>query len=776
MKFLYTLAAFLFSLSLALGAKPEKKETDDSVSLRISARVIGQYTGRYSETSEDLSKNKTYLDAYTTAYTSVTRWKVKDLDQPNDVAVLELVSDTPQVWGTGQGMMKEVTKRTTYDPGNKKRKAIDIIDSTWTYKFPQDNHPLPARVILHKKDKTFRIEMNAVGPEMPELAGHTIITIDGRGQSMDSPMVAPMGMALSATAQTAAIPQDESDKRLTGKFNPDKPFAVSGAAVYNASEIPSYKMMIDGLVQSLGPGAEVVGDGKLHVSYTLAWNCEPSDVEAVIVPKVNYESWLPAASKSGSEPGNSILFEVKLMDTKTGKESEDKTAYFQCDLLEVSKEPGTCMNSSSTGTEPDLKILPADNPDMETVSSDGQSAKSKEKLKKCRLSISSFDGGAYGKLKITAHLNDGRTILAHLEGKEGDISLPHDENGNHIADAWEEANGVKDKSPAVDEDSEPLGDRNNGDGLTVWEEYRGFLEDGKHIRTNPKKKDLFICDLIGGRSKKGINRFAALTKLDVHHKLTVDELNYTRIINRNRSADSPHVVDQHGLLIEKFTSTEEDYDGWAVGPNPGTPKTIDRIILAHNISDTVTKTISKGVTKTYEYFARTVAHELLHACNVWHHGARDKTVYWKSKTVDGKKKLFEYDNEADCNDPGKGRLITAYVGEDTTHKYKEDMRIWEKPVPIYMGQNWGQHSGNEDCVMRYDCSGAVGGVEGSIIGSGGRLCLIWEGREPVGQELCISPDATGVNEIGRKPISRYLMSSEGRGACADKICVNDLYH
>nr|NJM01423.1 hypothetical protein [Desulfobacula sp.] len=481
----------------------KKKEPGDYVSLRISARVIGHYSGRYSETSEDLSKNKTYLDAYTTSYTSVTRWKVKDPDQPDDVASLERVSDNPQVSGTGQGMMKEVTRRTVIEPSGRKRKAVDIIDASWTYRFPQDNHPLPARVVLHKKAKTFRIEMNDVGPEMPELTGHTTITIDGRGQSLEGPMAAPMGMALSTAAQNAAIPQGESDKRLTGEFDPEKPFVTSGTAVYNASEIPSYKMMMDGLAQSLGPGAVVNGDGKLHVSYTLAWNCEPTDIDAVIVPMDGYKSWLPRASSSPGAPGNTLRFEVKLRDTKTGKEPMDKTAYFQCDLLEVSKEPGSCMNSPSGETEPDLKFLSTDNPDMETVAPDGRTAKSKEKLKKCRLSISSFDGGAYGKLKITAHLNDGRVVLAHLEGKDGDLSLPYDEDGNHIADAWEEAKGVKGKDPGSDDDEQPLGDRNKGDGLTLWEEYRGFLGDGRHFRTDPKTKDLFICDTVGGRRQGG---------------------------------------------------------------------------------------------------------------------------------------------------------------------------------------------------------------------------------------------------------------------------------
>lgn len=769
MKFLYTLAILIFTLSLVFAAKPDKKETGDYVSLRISARVTGHYSGRYSEASEDLSKNKTYMDSYTTSYTTVTKWKVKDLDQPDDVASLELVSDKFQVSGSGQGMMKEVTKRTVIEPSGKKRKATDIIDASWTYKFPQDNHPLPARVILHKKAKTFRIEMNDVGPETPELAGQTTITIDGKSQSLEAPLAAPIGMSLSVTAQNAAIAQGESDKRLTGKFDPEKPFAISGTAVFNANETPSYKLMIDALAQSLGPGASVVGDGKLHVSYTLAWNCEPTDIDAVIVPVGNYEGWLPKASTSGSDPGNTMIFEVKLIDKKTGKEPKDKTAYFQCDLVETSKEPGTCLNSPSKGTEPDLKILPTDNPDMETVAPDGQSAKSKEKIKKCDLSISCYDGGAHGKLKITAHLNDGRTILAHLEGKDGDVTLPYDEDGNHIADAWEDANGVKGKGPGTDDDEQPLGDRDKGDGLTVWEEYRGFVEDGNYFRTDPRKKDLFICDTVGGRSKRGINRFAALSKLAVHDKLTEAELDSTRVINRNHG-EGPHVVDQHGLLLD---SGDNGGISKVVAKSPGTPKAIDRVLISRTVEDTITKKLC-DTEKAYEYFAVILAHELFHCCNVWHHGdGRDTILYWKSKTVGGKKVLFEYETQADIDSEGKGYPITAYFGEDESQIYSPELPIWDNPFPIHFGNLWGQHSGNEDCVMRYDISQAR---YGGGTGYGGRYCLFWECQEPVGQGLCTSPKGTGVNQEGRKTGSRYADAASGRGNCTDQICVNDLYH
>jgi hypothetical protein len=566
----------------------------------------------------------------------------------------------------------------------------------------------------------------------------------------------------SLPSQTLVESNESFLKGLHFTFDPkSKRISASGQANYNLTR--------------KGEEGHYIGTGKLNVSYQVQSGMPPAAPSVVLIPKGDYKKWLPRA-KGPDTPGNTITFDVELRDPEGGK-AKEKTAQFEIELLETSSHPGSAMNSPWTGVAPDLKILKANNQKLAEVSPDGQTAKTAKGLKSATITISSFDGAAMGKLTVLARIDGEDTVLtAQLDSYLTEVSIPYDSDGNTIADAWEEANEVMGKPLDTDEDAEPLGDRNNGDGLTTWEEYRGFLEDGKHIRTNPKKKDLFICDQIGGRSKKGINLFASLTELDVHHNLTVDELNYTRIINRNRNEDAPHVVDQHGLLIENFTYKDQDYIGWATGRGPGTPKSTDRIIIAHNIPDKVTRNIgnSIGVTKTYDYYAPTVAHELLHACNVWHHGQKDKTVYWKSKTVDGEKELFEYDNKADCNDPGKGRPITAYGGEDVTLIYPANLPLWENPFPIYMGQDWGQHSGNEDCVMRYDCSQAV--RIGTIIAPAGRFCLLKTSQEPVGQGLCTSSDGTGVNEIGRKPKSRYLMSSEGKGACADKICVNDLYH
>lgn len=515
-----------------------------------------------------------------------------------------------------------------------------------------------------------------------------------------------------------------------------------------------------------------IGTGKLNVTYQVQSGVPPGAPLVVLIPKGDYKKWLPRATAKGPDtPGNAITFGIELRVPKGEKE---KTAQFEIELLDTSSHPGSAMNSPWTGVDPDLKILKADNPKLAEIAPDGQKAKTAKGLKSATITVSSFDGAAMGKLSVIARIDGEDTVVtAYLENEPDltEMSIPCDSDGNTIADAWEKENDTLDKPLDTDEDAEPLGDRNNGDGLTIWEEYRGFLEDGNHIRTRPKKKDLFICDQISGRSKKGINRFAALTKLDVHHQLTIDELNYTRIINRNRNKDAPHVVDQHGLLIENFDRGKEGFIGRSYG-GPGTPKSIARVVIDQNLPNKITRTIKKGLTQKYDYFTTIMAHELLHCCNVWHHGSGDKILYWKSETIDGKKELFEYEDKADCGHPEKGYRIKTYIGEDSTQFYDPNDPIWDAPFEIAIGVVWGQHSGNEDCVMRYSCSQAAYGAPGD----GGRYCLFWECQEPVGQGLCTGTEGTGVNEAKREPVSRYADAALDRGDCADKICVNDLYH
>ena len=192
-------------------------------------------------------------------------------------------------------------------------------------------------------------------------------------------------------------------------------------------------------------------------------------------------------------------YPVRIRKKDNPGEKAAHTASFKFQLLDVSKEKGICTNYPLNGTADfDLKISPEMNP-LLTVSADGQSAESKEGVEESMVHISTYDWGAYGKLKITAQLSNGKQVVAYLEGDESIqfLSIPMDQNGNLVADAWEKKTGIFDQNLALlwDEDSQPGNHRRNGDGYTLYEEYRGFktLTD-RHVRTSPLKKDLFVYD------------------------------------------------------------------------------------------------------------------------------------------------------------------------------------------------------------------------------------------------------------------------------------------
>ena len=60
-------------------------------------------------------------------------------------------------------------------------------------------------------------------------------------------------------------------------------------------------------------------------------------------------------------------------------------------------------------------------------------------MKESSVKITSYDWGAYGKLKVTVDYDDGHEENAHVLGdtSKQELTIPKDDNGNHIADFWE---------------------------------------------------------------------------------------------------------------------------------------------------------------------------------------------------------------------------------------------------------------------------------------------------------------------------------------------------
>ncbi|PYM11036.1 MAG: hypothetical protein DME18_15145, partial [Verrucomicrobia bacterium] len=105
-----------------------------------------------------------------------------------------------------------------------------------------------------------------------------------------------------------------------------------------------------------------------------------------------------------------------------------------------------------------------------------------------------------------------------------------------------------------DSEDDPTGDGHKGDGLTLYEEYRGFSINAGHVRLDPKKKDLFVLNEAGTQADLGIALLERQSALRVHRVKGSEfglqsDFTYTRIINHNHSDSAPHVVDQHGIWI-----------------------------------------------------------------------------------------------------------------------------------------------------------------------------------------------------------------------------------
>ncbi len=168
-------------------------------------------------------------------------------------------------------------------------------------------------------------------------------------------------------------------------------------------------------------------------------------------------------------------------------------------LFNVSKEMGRCINDKDPewyNSRLDFYIDPQFNAGM-NVSSDSLSAEGSAQT--TYVTIACNDYGAIAKIKAEVKI-DGKWYLAKDEGSSANyINLPYDDDNNYIADEWETQNNVQGLPANWDEDPEPTGQAKNGDGLTNYEEYRGcYIYDEfdgvKHIRTDPKKKELFVVD------------------------------------------------------------------------------------------------------------------------------------------------------------------------------------------------------------------------------------------------------------------------------------------
>jgi hypothetical protein len=470
-----------------------------------------------------------------------------------------------------------------------------------------------------------------------------------------------------------------------------------------------------------------------------------------------------------------IEFTAKIYAFKNGKwvyPGEKRKITFS--FMEVSKERGVCMNypikdrnnitpapAIASNTNPDL-FFPEDDDkmkdfDFDEDETDGDADKkcpteilvagdnpahshhykkttTKKAVTEAKVIVRCEDYGAFGILKAEA---DNCETLKPRERDAGcsknlgknDVRIPRDCNKpdrNYIADSaksWDNVSLDKYKdgsnAPADDDEDSSPGNNNKGDGLTNYEEYRGFIvkvgANKIHRRTNINKKDVFIYDgdnlgtvyfttsgliihlLQGPEYYNGNSK----VKGNGDH---VPDPSDSQCLNCNRTSHTGG--DQHCLRIVKEPMAPDD-EGYTYGKAdvPLLPKEV------HYVA------INADALNTAAALNCTVAHELGHAVYVQHHGD------------------------------------SGWCGDCLARVPKE-----------YYDQSGSLTSGNVTCLMRYNDYGwgwchKVGGACDNHARSN---------PDHPGNTFCTSAIGTGCNVI-----AGHFRNDASRGNCKGQIKVKD---
>ncbi len=496
----------------------------------------------------------------------------------------------------------------------------------------------------------------------------------------------------------------------------------------------------------------------------------PAELE-IAIPE--YQNWMPEPSLAGDHIG------PKPLQVDFRLSGADEMIRLNIHLKEVSREPGIAGNAplSPPAVEPmgDL-VLVADPGLRLNLGRDGGAAVNCGTKFSAR--IGARDGGAYGILTATAFLKSGRIREGKLsvQGQSATdrIPIPRRTLPSKVADAFKKQYGME----GVDDDSDEENDPKSwsaGDGLTLYEEYRGFFEDGKFIRGDPKKKDFFVCNKTKDPDiQDGIDLFQKASGIVVHGKMDPGEMK-DNCINFNKAGTRK--VEQHGAMIEGFVSEFTDQNGvkqplsktgYTYGPGvskDGTsPKDYTAIVLAADLKGMPLPPCHHAplAHPPKSMTANTVAHELGHYIGLRHHGDKGETA----------QRIWDITPSATPGAPQSvlENGVPVRVFEENGKEY-----VFLNPGPgrkIRVGVRGGFCSGNEDCIMRYADAWAY------VHPSDPAARIFVREDDTVGSSFCTSAKGTGINDAARDhdpAIKRggCRFGDATNGNCVQQMTVSD---
>lgn len=456
-------------------------------------------------------------------------------------------------------------------------------------------------------------------------------------------------------------------------------------------------------------------------------------IESLDVLGVSLEQWRPEGNlENPEEPGSSPLrlqAQLRARGTPSPGKPLPEVRRFRFELMDTSREPGVCMNwpPAFSLEDPNEPAEEDDQFDLRfAVEAPGRTVLSPRRQKAgvipypipdvpapaAQVRLACHDFGAHARLRVVAELADGREVPGFFNGPKGrefEVSIPLRDEGTRIARAWREKAKVRD-GDAADNDDAPVGDGQQGDGFSVFEEYRGFRVDGQHVSTDPARKDLFVQVLgaLKGIAEPGFRLLEEATRegdrpgLRVWDKLGPREIAASRIMNPNRSRRTPRAdpEPQHGVLVEGYTSggtTARSVTSFEPG-GVRRPKTTKQILIDVETGD----------------IPRHVAHELLHAIGVEHHGTDIRYVQWsveRSLVVfpDGTFRRYFLEQRLGRTTPtgplgtnGAAYRIRVFREGETAevNPMAADSPAIAAGV-VWVAAQGGEHSGTESCILRY---------------------------------------------------------------------------
>jgi len=330
-------------------------------------------------------------------------------------------------------------------------------------------------------------------------------------------------------------------------------------------------------IQRTKQGAVEAGDARDGVNFKVEFMGSPvpppGENEMIFVASAAYDAWIPAPLAermpgiSFSPPASKLEITVRIQPKQGGGEARKDKIYFS--LEDVTRHKGRCGNYPLNGLEKDDLRFAVEQSSGSVV--DGsKDAHTTGEVTEATIAIEATDTAAYGKLTARAPALSLKAIYKPANAYA--LVVPRDDDGNKIADAWERQMKLGPRRDVMaDKDTAPGRDR-AGDGLTVFDEYRGLviLENGVKTfkRFNPLVQEVFVVDPSGSFDAALWRQASDVTACKVDETMLAGgaDREESRVINFNAD-DGEHK--KYAIRVETMPGDKDPDDPAKQDPSMG---------------------------------------------------------------------------------------------------------------------------------------------------------------------------------------------------------------